>query len=568
VKGLAGLVLAGLVVLAGCGGSSTSHPDPGAIAGNWQFTLQRTTVPHTTTLLSGFLQQTGKAVTGAVEFTPPLPIPAPPCSGAFQVTGSNDGQNVTLAVNEGGATVSLTGTSSASSMGGTYSLAASGCGKDESGTWTASLVQPLNGNFQGILHSTDTTGLPPIIKDSDFKVVGQILQSDNIGATRAMLTGTINVPNADYPCFTDATLSGSITGTVLTLDIIGTNGAVLGTIGGAGTFKQSEAVTAKPDGSGFFDFNGHGYFVSKSSGCSHGEQGSICVDIGTATSCKQPVAFSQTITAFNPILVATSSPSQTVTLTNQSSSALDLTSLSVQGANPSDFAVDTSGCPSMLAAQANCPIVVAFTPTASCPPLNPGFSEPLLCPLARTAAISLSTGPSDPDSPHMLQLTGIGMDPVIPDAPVLNFGVIPVGSISPPLTVTFTNQGPAPVTISSIETGGNDPTLGTPFSQCGTSTSSPLNVCDFVTKNQVVPANNCTPPPTLQDSCTGQAIMPGGSCKVDFVFCPLVAHLPPPPPARGGIVEDIQIVTDEHDANGVPTADSTRVPVELDGSAN
>ncbi len=558
MKGLAAVVLASLVVLAGCSGSSTAPPIVGGLAGNWQFALQKTTTPRTTTLLSGFLQQTGKAVTGAVELTPPL-ASAPPCGGSFQVTGTNDGQNVTLTVNEGGATVSLTGTGGASTMGGTYSLVASGCGKDESGTWTATLVKPLTGTFTGVLHSMDSSGLLPVIQGSDFAVTGQLLQSGNIGATRATLTGTLSVPNLNYPCFTDATLSGSITGTSVQLNIVGTNGVVLGTIG-SGTIG-TKPVTAKADGSGFSSFSGTGYQVNKASGCSSQERGNVCVDIGSATSCKQPLAYSLSVAAFNPVLVGTSSTPQTVTLTNQSSLDLDLTGLSVQGLDTSDFVVDTSGCPATLPAQTSCPIVVTFTPTASCPPFLPGTSEPRICPLPRTAAVSIPGPSGDPDSPHTLQLSGLGMDAIIPDAIDLNFGVVPAGTISPPLTVTFVNQGPVPVTISGLTIGWSDSGTGVSFAPCGTGSGTPLLACDFVMKFSSSGPLNCAPPPSLRDSCTGQSIAPLASCKVDIVYCPLNTTSGQP------IIEGIQIVTDEHNASG-PTADSTRVPVQLDGTAN
>ena len=567
MKKWAAVAAAGLLTLAACGGNSKPVAT-GALAGNWQFTLQKTTNPRTTTLLSGFLQQKGSDVSGAVELTPPLASP-PPCGGSFQVTGTSDGQGVALTVNEGGATVSLTGTASAAAIGGAYSLVAAGCGKDESGTWTATLVKPISGPFQGILHSTDSSGIQPLLRGGDFAVTGTLLQGDNLGGTKATLSGIIQsvipasggFPSLGYPCFSDATLSGTITGTAVLLNIIGTNGLVLGTIGNATT--GTTAVLAKPDGSGFSGTNG--YSISKSSGCSSQEKGNVCVDLGSSASCKQPVAFSQDIVAFNPILVATSSTSQTVTVTNQSSSGLDLTGLEagVQGVNAGDFAADFSSCPATLDAGANCPLLIAFTPSASClpfSPTNPPLSSPLICPLQRTATLQVSV-PGDVQSPHVLQLTGGGLDPVIPDGNDLNFGVIPTQTVSAPQTVTFTNQGPAAVTILGVATGGNDANQPAPFTNCGTP-GSVFPTCDFVTKSQPGAMNNCTPPPSLKDSCTGQVIVPGGLCKVDFVYCPVIVTGAFP------TKEFVQIVTDEHDLLGQPTADSTRVPVQLDGQAN
>ena len=263
MKGLLAVLVLGLAVLTGCGGSSSSGliGNKGALAGNWQFTLTKTAAPRTVTLISGFLQQTGKAVTGSVQLTPP--VFTPPCGGSFAVSGISDGQNVNLTVNEGGATVTLTGTGSATSMGGSYNLVASGCGKSETGTFTATLIKPLNGTLQGVLHSTSNPSGG--LAGGDFAITGLIAQSDNIGSSSGLLIGTLSAVN--YPCFSDVTLSGTITGSSVQLNIIGPSGAVVGRIGGLST---GGAVTARPDGSGFFYFGTStavGYVMDKSNAC-------------------------------------------------------------------------------------------------------------------------------------------------------------------------------------------------------------------------------------------------------------------------------------------------------------
>ena len=160
--------------------------------------------------------------------------------------------------------------------------------------------------------------------------------------------------------------------------------------------------------------------------------------------------------------------------------------------------------------------------------------------------------------------TYVASDGLLSSTPAeVNVTVRPVNDApaSAPQTVTFTNQGPAPVTILGVAAGGNDPNQAAPFSACG-DPQSLFPTCDFVTKNQAGAVNNCTPPSTLQDSCSGQAIAPGGSCKVDFVYCPGIVTGAFP------TKEFMQIMTDELDPLGQPTADSTRVPVQLDGQAN
>jgi len=575
-----GLALLGSAVLTSCGSSSSvPPPNQGALAGNWQFTLTKTTAPHTVTLISGFLQQTGKAVTGSVQFTPP--ISAPPCGGSFAVSGTSDGQNVNLTINEGGASVTLTGTASASSMGGSYNTVATGCGKSETGTFTAILVKPLNGTIQGVFHSTDTNGSN--FNGADFQVTGQILQGDNVGSSFASVTGTLSAVN--YPCFTSATLSGLITGTSIQLNIIGTNGATIGQIGAL------MPVAIRPDGSGFSGFGGGSgagpYAVDKSSTCLNdpinnimtSDLGNVCVDLGTGTQCRQSAVFSLNPLSFNPIQTGLGTSTQTVTLTNQSTNAIDLTGFgSISGV---EYSADVSACGSALAAGASCSIPITFAPVAACPIFSPTdvpISSPLKCPQPRLASLPL-TVPNDPDSPHTLLLTGFGFDAIVPNVPEINFGVVLAHTISPPTTMTFTNQGTASVLVQGLFTGSiSNASVAPPqcnglpicFVPCS---DDPANLngngtgaqpCFFLTASQIVSSGQgatCQPSSQLQDTCTNQTLLPNTSCKVDTVFCP---------PAGTGVGTDtlyLQIMTNEHKADNSPTADATRVVVQLDGKS-
>ena len=468
-----------------------------------------------------------------------------------------DGQNLNLTVNEGGATLSLTGTGSGSAMGGTYSLVASGCGKDDSGTFTATQIKPLNGALQGVLHSTKNQG---VLQGGDFAMTGEILQGDNIGASTAQVTGTISSPN--FPCFANATLSGTISGASLQLNIIGLTGAVIGSIGTSSSFP----VLVRTDGSGFSGFGGitggaGPYLVDHAPTCflnntgtvDTRDSGSVCVDIGTATSCKQTVAFSVNPLVFSPVLVGLGTASQTVTLTNQSAAAIDLGNFgTVPG---SEFTADVSACGTALAARSNCSITVAFSPDAACPPFGLGApaSSPLVCPLPITAPLSLSV-PNDPDSPHALLLSGTGVDAVNPDVIEHNFGVVPVNTVSSPSTVNLVNFGTAPVTISGVFTGGLD--INGNFVPCDPA-MQPL--CNFVTASQVRP-RTCQPA-ALTDSCTGQTLAPLASCRVDIVYCPTTG--------TGGNTDTLylEIMTDERKQDGTPTLDATRVVVQLDGKS-
>jgi hypothetical protein len=136
-------------------------------------------------------------------------------------------------------------------------------------------------------------------------------------------------------------------------------------------------------------------------------------------------------------LVGTASSAQPVTLQNAGNQALSITSISLTGANSGDFSL-SQNCPSSLAANASCQINVTFTPTARG---------------ARTAALSLVD--SAANSPQSIALTGTGIAPVANLSPgSLTFPGQFVGTTGLPENITLTNNGDAPLNISSIQASG------------------------------------------------------------------------------------------------------------------
>ena len=142
--------------------------------------------------------------------------------------------------------------------------------------------------------------------------------------------------------------------------------------------------------------------------------------------------------------VGTTSPPQTVTLTNTGAAAMTISSIGVTGANAGDFA-QTNTCPvspSTLAAGANCTISVTFTPTG-----------------AGARAANLSVADDAPGSPQTVALSGTGVAaaPAVSLSPTsLAFGQQPVGTSSASQNVTLTNTGTAALTISSIGLTGTN----------------------------------------------------------------------------------------------------------------
>ena len=85
---------------------------------------------------------------------------------------------------------------------------------------------------------------------------------------------------------------------------------------------------------------------------------------GTSASAAGGVSLSPSALVFSGVPVKTTSTAETVTLTNNTSAAVSISSFNISGTNSSEF-VQNNNCPSSVAAGASCKIVVLFTPTAA-----------------------------------------------------------------------------------------------------------------------------------------------------------------------------------------------------------
>ncbi|MBV8945592.1 MAG: choice-of-anchor D domain-containing protein [Solirubrobacterales bacterium] len=177
--------------------------------------------------------------------------------------------------------------------------------------------------------------------------------------------------------------------------------------------------------------------------------------------------------SFGAQQTGTSSGPQTVTLSNTGSAALSISSISFTGTNAGDFS-QTNNCPSSLANGANCTISVSFAPTG-----------------AGIRAASLQVTDNASDSPESVSLSGTGTAPTVALAPSsLTFGSQLVGTTSGAQTVTLTNSGTAPLTVSSISVTG-------------------ANAGDFAE------ANSCPIAPAT--------LAVNGSCTISATFAPTAA---------------------------------------------
>jgi Cep192 domain 4 len=140
-----------------------------------------------------------------------------------------------------------------------------------------------------------------------------------------------------------------------------------------------------------------------------------------------------------------------LTLTNNRSTALTISGIALGGTNPGDFLKATT-CGGSLAAFASCTIPVQFKPTA----LG-----------SRSATVNVTDNASN--SPQSASIAGTGAAPVTVTPANLSFGSVPKGTTSAAMPVSVTNNQSTALTISSITLGGIDPTDFLKSTTCGSS---------------------------------------------------------------------------------------------------
>ena len=179
------------------------------------------------------------------------------------------------------------------------------------------------------------------------------------------------------------------------------------------------------------------------------------------------VSLSPASLTFATQLVNTQSPAQTVTLTNTGNATLNISSVGITG----DF-LKSSQCGNQLGAGLSCTVQVTFRPK-----------------IKGTRTGTLSFTDNAPGSPQTVPLTGAGT--VVQVGPgSLDFGNQPVGTRSAPQTITLTNLGQQPLTITAINLTGTNPA---DFNRTTT--------CSFVTP--LAPGASCTISVSFRPTATG-----------------------------------------------------------------
>lgn len=585
-------------VCVGCGSSQNANQSQngGSLSGNWQFTMaspsdnsfvgsSNPSCPPPTQnappplCFGGFLLQNNDSVTGGVVYSVALPKtpPTPPTlcsSGSAPVTGQISGQAVALTVSAGAQTFSLSGSLSAdgSTMLGTYSSTdGKGCGTAQSGLkWSATSVEPLTGSVQGSFHST-VGGTS--FQNQDFPVSGNLTQGDNIGASNATVNGTLSFQG--YPCLDTAYVNGQISGNSVVLQLFATNGLDVGQIGAPVGFPNISPVVLESSavGGGYLLHGTSGYGLTTKScpgGNVPGDLGNVCLALGNATSCTEPILLSPSSLTFPAQGEGSSPTAQQITLTNNDPSGSPLDGLTLSfvylpsGNSPfysngysdfnglpnfteSDTCATSLGAPFDLGPQKSCSITISFSPQQSCPwlpfaapgtPPSQTGAAPSLCPFPLSAKLKVNSPKSaDNDKEFDLPITGLGLSAIVPSTPELDFGSEAVSEKSPPQLLSFTNQGTLPVQIL--------PALSTPA--CGNPgqyVPLPRPVTSGVVSDFQVVLGVSYPPradqsnstvdyvcdidptskqPNFQisgDNCAGRVLAPQSSCSLDVSFVP------------------------------------------------
>ena len=177
------------------------------------------------------------------------------------------------------------------------------------------------------------------------------------------------------------------------------------------------------------------------------------------------VSLSASNLSFGTVQTGSASMPQTITITSNGGQALSVNSISLGGADPSEFQeMDTCQTPSVLQPTKFCSISITFQPTST------GSQQ---------AALIITD--DAPDSPQSVTLSGNGVAPP-PPAPAVtvspnpvSFPTITQGATSTPIAVTVTNSGNATLHIASVTLGGNNPADFTMTNGCSGSYAANTN---------------------------------------------------------------------------------------------
>jgi hypothetical protein len=209
---------------------------------------------------------------------------------------------------------------------------------------------------------------------------------------------------------------------------------------------------------------------------------------GTGGTTAPTVSLTPASLTFASTKVGAVSAAKVVTLKNTGTSILNISGISITGADASSYS-DTTTCGATLAAAAKCTISVKFAPTA-----------------AGTLTASLNVADNAAGSPQSVSLSGTGTGgtaPIVSLTPAtVTFATTKVGATSAAKVVTLKNTGTATLDISGITISGTDASSFSDTTTCG-STLAAAAKCTISVKFSPAAAGTLTATLKVADNAAG-----------------------------------------------------------------
>ena len=372
------------------------------------------------------------------------------------------------------------------------------------------LTAPNAGTFSGTV--TFTTNTLNTASTSQVVALAGVVNGINVTASPNPLNFANQLEGTSSAAQTiTLTNSGAVASAVIPTPLPAASGYVLGIgtctspiLPGGGTCQLS--VTFSPTAAQAYDDVVALTAISQGAGANQTVNLSIN---GTGTAPSAPVAALTPATVpFGNVNTGTTSTPMALMLSNTGSATLNITGITIGGANPTDFAVVTgaNACGTTLAASASCSIYVTFTPAS-----------------ATSFTATLQVADNAAGSPQSSTLTGTGTTPPAPVASLtpatVPFGNVNTGATSAPMALTLSNTGNATLNITGITIAGANPSdfaIATGANACGATlaasatcsiyvTFTPASASSFTATLQV--ANNATGSPQAS-TLTGTGTVP------------------------------------------------------------
>jgi hypothetical protein len=213
---------------------------------------------------------------------------------------------------------------------------------------------------------------------------------------------------------------------------------------------------------------------------------------GTGTPAPAPIAsLSPTAISFPNTAVGSTATAVSTTLSNTGNAVLNISGITLTGANTADFA-ETTTCGTTLAAGKTCTVSVTFTPAS-----------------ATSFTASVSVADDAAGSPQTATLSGTGTPAPAPIASLsptaISFPNTAVGSTATAISTTLSNTGNAVLNISGITLTGANPTdfaITTSDSACGSSLAAG-STCTISVTFTPAAASNFTASISVADNAAG-----------------------------------------------------------------